>query len=285
MKKRFGVECIGMRNREFDMDVTRRVIAGFYLLSFALGVPGAAREAWAISQAPASLVKLEGERHYTAVGRDAASVWVASALKQGAERFPSPRLERFDREKNVLETEIVLDSETFNGREVRGVFSITAPGGQPALAVLSQWSVEQGDEPALHGILLSKVAKNQAQDWVKLSVAPCVDVEKVTLAESSIAYFCSDGYALDPKTRKVVRVPIDPKLRVARELGVKGWNFEKAARQDWKVPTEEVASGSANGAGLMAQISGPSWGWDQFSVKRTDSSAKVLFEKKVKTQE
>ena len=223
------------------------------------------------------------ETLYTALGGGTnGELWVASAVKGGETRMPKPQLERFASGSKDLEKPIVLNTETFEGREVQAIFTGTTPKGEPALMILSQWSVEQGDQPQLHGIAVSKLASNQQSDWIQLSTAPCTDVEKITLAEKSVSYLCAGEQELDPKTKMIITRPVDPKLKTPRPLVQKDWSIPASSRGTFKIPAQEASTGKpGSSAALHGRLVGPAWGWNQLIVRSTGKIQKILFKKKL----
>jgi|GEM_PF-2865387 len=213
-------------------------------------------------------------RSYTTVGLlDQKEIWVASALKKGMPAFPHPYLQRYQAGDKKLSEELSLDAATFEGREVSGIYRMKTPDGKLAIGVLSQWQVEQGDEPILHAIEESKLKGNRQKDWVKLAVAPCVDVLQLEPREGSVVFHCGPDYELHPKTRKTIAKPAHSATRKPVPFEVKGWSFVPSGKKRLPVPMSVTVAGAER-----AEISGPRFSINRFKVVARDQGAKVVFE-------
>jgi hypothetical protein len=235
------------------------------------------------TEAPAAAAAAQKETLYTGLGVAGGAIWVASATKSMADRFPEPRLQRYQSAGKEFEIEWVLEAKIFRGREVRAVVPMKTPQGGAAMGVISQWSVEQGDEPEIHAIELSEAFKKGTQPWVKLSKAPCVDIDSIQVEGSKVSYQCSDEQKLDPKTRKIVKRPVSAELKTPRDLLVQGWKFEVSNRTLISIPLrEQEVPARSKTASEIAKITGPDWGWTHFKVVDAGTqSAQPLFEKKL----
>ena len=214
-------------------------------------------------------------RSYTTVGLiDQKEIWVASALKKGMPAFPHPFLQRYQGDERKLSEEFALDAATFEGREVSGIYRMKTPDGKSALGVLSQWQVEQGDEPTLHAIEESKLKGNRQKDWIKLAVAPCVDVLQLEPRVGAVIFHCGPDYELHPKTKKTIAKPPHPATRKPVPFEVKGWSFAPTGKKRLPVPMTVTVAGTER-----AEISGPRFSTNRFKVVARDQGAKVIFEK------
>ena len=213
-------------------------------------------------------------RSYTTLGfLDQQEIWVASALKKGTPPFPHPYLQRYRASEHRLSEEFPLDAATFEGREVSGIYRLKTPDGKAAIGVLSQWQVEQGDEPILHAIEESRLKDNGQKDWVKLATAPCVDVLQLEPREGAVVFHCGPDYELHPKTKKTIAKPAHPATRKPVPFAVQGWSFAAAGKKRLPVPMTVTVAGAERG-----EISGPRFSTNRFKVVARDKGAKVVFE-------
>jgi len=223
-----------MRKRNFDMSQKSSPVfrlAVFSLVGFSSLLAG--------STILAANEELRSEtqelRSYTTVGLlDQKEIWVASALKKGMPAFPHPYLQRYQAGDKKLSEELSLDAATFEGREVSGIYRMKTPDGKLAIGVLSQWQVEQGDEPILHAIEESKLKGNRQKDWVKLAVAPCVDVLQLEPARAPWSFIVVLITSSIPRPGKPSPSPRTPQLASRFRSKLKGGASFPQARSDFR---------------------------------------------------
>ena len=125
------------------------------------------------------------------------------------------------------------------GREVIALL----PAGERWL-VVTQWTMEQGDAPQVHGWNPAK------KSWKKLGTFDCTAVIGLRVEASSIVLRCED--VTDPAAPKVV----EKKLALDKIRPAPG-NFD-------------LPQSASKGAGVEASLEGTAPDWDRVRVKSAD---------------